>query len=195
MQLSTLFLSTTLLISSVLCAPAAFANYGSSSDAEVMLKRQLSATNYDSLMLGRDVALEKRLVYNPKITCPVSSTVWTAGQSYTVEWDSSDIPVEAEAYKGMIKLGYTPADGAGGLNLHWTLADGFPIKDGKVKVTLPEELKERNDYIIVVMGDSGNASEMFTIKPAGSGEKSPLGEEIKKQVEAKINAAFDQAGI
>ncbi|SPO28346.1 uncharacterized protein UTRI_04743 [Ustilago trichophora] len=195
MQLSTILLTTTLFISSVLSAPATLANYGTSSDAEVMLKRQFEATNYESLMLGRDVSLDKRLVYNPHITSPVASTVWTAGQSYTVEWDSSDIPVEAESYKGMIKLGYTPADGAGGLNLHWTLADGFPIKDGKVQVTLPEDLKQRNDYIVVVMGDSGNASEKFTIKSAGSDEKSPLGEQIKKQVEAKINSALENAGI
>lgn len=195
MQLSTIFLTTTLFISSVLSAPATLANYGTSSDAEVMLKRQFVATNYELLMLGQDVSLEKRLVYNPHITCPVASTVWTAGHSYTVEWDTSDIPAEAESYKGMIKLGYTPADGAGGLNLHWTLADGFPIKDGKVQVTLPEHLNERDDYIVVVMGDSGNASHMFTIKPARSDQKSPLGEQIKKEVQAKINTAFDKADI
>lgn len=160
-----------------------------------MLKRQYENTNWDSVMLGRDSMqeLEKRLVYNPHITSPTADTVWTAGQTYTVSWDASDLPTEAENYKGQIKLGYLPADGSGGENLHWVLADGFLIKDEETSVTLPSDLAERNDYIVVVLGDSGNASPKFTIKGASAEtafEQNDLGEYIQ----GKVNEAFAQVG-
>lgn len=194
MQLSSLLLSASLLVSSVVGAPAV-ASFGSSSDAELMLKRQYENTNWDNVMLGRDTLeeLEKRIVYNPHITSPTASTVWTAGQQYDVTWDASDLPAEAEGYKGLIKLGYLPANGDGGENLKWDLTDGFYIKDGKASVTLPSDLEERNDYIVVVFGDSGNASPKFTIKKAGAQES--LAEKIQNEVQDKINAAFTEAGM
>ncbi|KIS67867.1 uncharacterized protein UMAG_03923 [Mycosarcoma maydis] len=192
MQLSSLLLTASLLVSSVVCAPAAVASFGTSSDAELMLKRQYENTNWDNVMLGRDTMeeLEKRIVYNPHITSPTAATVWTAGQTYTVTWDASDLPTEAENYTGQIKLGYVPADGSGGLNLHWTLADGFAIKSEETSVTLPADLAERDDYIVVVLGDSGNASPKFTIKSATSEN-----EELGDIIDEKINKAFAQAGM
>lgn len=65
-----------------------------------------------------------------------------------------------------LKLGYEPADGAGGLNEKWTLADGFPLTAGSVSFTLPSDLAARDDYIVVLFGDSGNASPHFSISPA-----------------------------
>ncbi|KAI3480031.1 hypothetical protein L1887_57807 [Cichorium endivia] len=81
MQFSTLLLSASLLISSVVGAP--MASFGGASEAEMMLKRQYEATQWDKIMLGRDtmVELEKRIVYNPHITSPTSNTVWTAGET------------------------------------------------------------------------------------------------------------------
>ncbi|CDR88732.1 uncharacterized protein SPSC_05564 [Sporisorium scitamineum] len=199
MQLSTLLLSASLLISSVVSAPAAVASFGTSSEAELMLKRQYENTNWDSMMLGRDAPghLEKRIVYNPQITSPTSETVWTAGKTYTVTWKVSDIPAEAEGHKGTIKLGYLPADGSGGENLKWTLADGFAIKDGQTSVTFPTDLATRNDYIVVVMGDSGNASDKFTIIAAGATEQEAPQQEdnLGELIQEKINKAFAQAGF
>lgn len=45
------------------------------------------------------------------------------------------------------------------------LADGFNLTDGKVTVDIPcnNEIKSRNTYIVVLMGDSGNKSNNFTI--------------------------------
>lgn len=74
------------------------------------------------------------------------------------------MPDQARNYTGMVKLGYLPADGEGGENLHWTLARDFPISAGIVEIKLPNDLQPRTDYIIVLMGDSGNASPKFEIK-------------------------------
>lgn len=193
MQLTTLLLSASLLLSSAFAAPA-IGTFDDSSDASLMLKRQYESTSYSHMMFGRDVELSKRIVYNPHITSPTASTVWHAGKHYTITWDTSDIPSEAVNYKGTIKLGYLPADGTGGENLHWQLADGFPIANGQVRVKLPADLQTRHDYIVVVMGDSGNASEKFTIKAKKADDES-LGDQIQTEVDAKINAAFDQAAI
>lgn len=78
---------------------------------------------------------------------------------------TDDIPAEAKDYTGVVKLGYEPANGEGGLNLKKTLAKDFKLTDNEVSVTIPEDQEERTDYIIVLMGDSGNASPHFTIKP------------------------------
>ncbi|PWN37905.1 uncharacterized protein FA14DRAFT_105385, partial [Meira miltonrushii] len=112
--------------------------------------------------------MEKRIVYNPPVTAPASKAVWYAGREETVRWtvDQSKIPASANDYKVEIKLGYLPKDGDGGYNLKWTLAKDVAITDEEAEVTLPSDLKTRHDYIIVVMGDSGNRSKKFTIKAA-----------------------------
>lgn len=188
MQFSTLLLSASLLISSVVGAP--MASFGGASEAEMMLKRQYEATQWDKIMLGRDtmVELEKRIVYNPHITSPTSNTVWTAGKTVQVTWDASDLPQEAENYTGNIKLGFLPANGEGGYNLKWQLAQGFLIRDEEATITLPADLQSRNDYIIVVMGDSGNKSQKFTIKAKDQ-------QSLKDVIDAKIEAAFEKAGM
>lgn len=45
------------------------------------------------------------------------------------------------------------------------LADGFNLTDGRVSFDIPcnNEIKSRNTYIVVLMGDSGNKSGNFTI--------------------------------
>ena len=50
------------------------------------------------------------------------------------------------------------------LLLDWDLATDFPLNSGAQTVTLPPDLETKTSYIIVVMGDSGNASPKFTIK-------------------------------
>lgn len=49
-------------------------------------------------------------------------------------------------------------------NLDWDLASGFPLNSGSWNVTLPKDLATRSDYIVVVFGNSGNASPKFTIQ-------------------------------
>ena len=46
-----------------------------------------------------------------------------------------------------------------------TLAEDFKMADGNVTFTVPH-VKERDDYVVVLMGDSGNHSPKFTIRSA-----------------------------
>ncbi|KAN0061314.1 hypothetical protein ACQY0O_006160 [Thecaphora frezii] len=106
----------------------------------------------------------KRIVWNPQITSPTAKNVWIAGAKQTVKWDPSDKPASSLDY-GSILLGYQPKDGSGGLNLEWTLAANTSLVAGQKTVKLPASLPYRQDYIVVVMGDSGNKSPHFTIQP------------------------------
>lgn len=49
----------------------------------------------------------------------------------------------------------------------WTLAKGFKLKAGKVSFEVPAKLKSRDDYIVVLFGDSGNRSKKFSITSVG----------------------------
>ncbi|PWY97161.1 hypothetical protein BCV70DRAFT_80720 [Testicularia cyperi] len=206
MQLSTILLSASMLVSSVLGAPT-MASFGTRSDAEMMLKRQYEATNWDNVMLySRGVAeeLEKRIVYNPRITYPNGDTEWNFGNKYTVTWDTSDMPPDAAGYKGQIKLGFVPQDGTGGYNERWQLAEGFAIKDGKAEITVPQDLEPRSDYVVVLFGDSGNISQQFVIKhPAETAPGEPTTDtdteasptDLSKQIKTKVNSVLAEHGI
>ncbi|KAL1927596.1 hypothetical protein VTP01DRAFT_3833 [Rhizomucor pusillus] len=108
------------------------------------------------------------IVYNPKITVPNASTKWRAGGTYTVKWETT---IEGEpipdGINGAIKLGYLEP-GSINEHLYWDLASGFPLNSGAQTVTLPADLETKNSYIVVLMGDSGNASQKFRIIAARS---------------------------
>lgn len=111
---------------------------------------------------AQNAPLEARTVYSPKITYPTAKTQWGAGKKVHVAWDSSNLPSEAKGLKGMIKLGHLDANSEGE-HLANTLAKGFKLGEGNVSFTLPKHLDARDDYIVVLFGDSGNASPKFTI--------------------------------
>ncbi|KAF8899499.1 hypothetical protein CPB84DRAFT_1847707 [Gymnopilus junonius] len=46
------------------------------------------------------------------------------------------------------------------------LASGFRITAGSVKVILPKNITARNDYFIILFGDSGNKSPNFKVHHA-----------------------------
>ncbi|KAG2183236.1 hypothetical protein INT43_006240 [Umbelopsis isabellina] len=48
-------------------------------------------------------------------------------------------------------------------NPDWTLANNFKLVSGSHNITLPSDLSTKHSYIIVLFGDSGNASPEFTI--------------------------------
>ncbi|KAI9264166.1 hypothetical protein BDA99DRAFT_437680, partial [Phascolomyces articulosus] len=108
------------------------------------------------------------LFFNVVSTIPNSGTKWRAGETYTVQWKTTvlgeNIP---DNVNGTIKLGFLE-EGSISENLRWDLAKDFRLNSGSQSVTLPGDLETKISYIIVVMGDSGNASPKFTIRGARS---------------------------
>ncbi|KAH9949857.1 hypothetical protein B0H21DRAFT_687892 [Amylocystis lapponica] len=102
-------------------------------------------------------------VYSPDITSPKVGDLWTVGQNQTVTWDASKVPQTNENSTGLLLLGYEDDPSAGEhLDIKDPLAVGFPISAGTVSFTVPN-VTDRSDYIVVLFGDSGNASPKFTI--------------------------------
>ncbi|KAI0289174.1 hypothetical protein BC826DRAFT_939318, partial [Russula brevipes] len=98
-----------------------------------------------------------RLVVSPHITSPTRSTVWHPGDQVTVTWDTSVIPAEGD-FPGVLLLGQSE-----NLDVEHPLAQDFSLRAGSVELTVPDVTLGSN-YIVVLLGDSGNASPPFTIK-------------------------------
>ncbi|KAI8879922.1 hypothetical protein K501DRAFT_287140 [Backusella circina FSU 941] len=114
------------------------------------------------------IAVASALVINPKISTPNAATKWRAGESYTVKWDTTFFNGEEEQdipdnYSGALKLGYLVGNDLNE-HLYWDLASGFKLNSGSQTITLPDDLETKRDYIIVLMGNSGNASPRFFIQ-------------------------------
>ncbi|CAO3668782.1 hypothetical protein G6F56_003954 [Rhizopus delemar] len=119
------------------------------------------------------LSLVQAIVINPTITTPNSSTKWRAGGSFVVKWATTyndgekDVAIPS-TQKGYIKLGYLESDDEYNEHLLWDLASDFNLDSGAQTITLPSDLETKRTYIIVLMGDSGNASPKFTIQAARS---------------------------
>ncbi|KAI9246738.1 hypothetical protein BDA99DRAFT_543213 [Phascolomyces articulosus] len=111
------------------------------------------------------------IVWNAKITVPNETTVWEAGKNYTVKWETTTeagpIP---DNVTGIIKLGYLE-EGSIDEHLYWDLASGFLLNSGSNTIRLPCDLETKDSYIIVLMGNSGNASPKFTIHGSAHGRQ------------------------
>lgn len=73
--------------------------------------------------------------------------------------------IEDKDSRGMIVLGYLSGkkgDTNEHLDLKHPLASGFKLTKGRQNIVIPNVV-QRETYIIVLFGDSGNASPMFTI--------------------------------
>ncbi|KAI0754868.1 hypothetical protein C8Q80DRAFT_1093582 [Daedaleopsis nitida] len=104
----------------------------------------------------------------PPITSPKAGDHWIVGSVQTVTWE---VPTASVGQNGIIFLGYVED---GSLNehldvgechshtLYHPLAQGFPIAAGAVNVTVPVVVP-RDNYIIALLGDTGNISPKFTI--------------------------------
>ncbi|KAK7469367.1 hypothetical protein VKT23_003842 [Stygiomarasmius scandens] len=140
------------------------------------------------LVAVRAIPLDKRDVINPPIIKPDASTVWTVGQAETVTWDTSGLPPDSQITNptGTVVLGFIE-DGDDSLHLMLDdpLAKGFSIRDGQVNITVPS-VTPRSDYIIVLMGDSGNASPKFTIN---------AGRTLTASASASSSSAIDSTSL
>lgn len=113
---------------------------------------------------GASIPISRRGVWSPKITSPTLGTVWTGNENVRVTWDVSSPPSDITNPNGKLVLGYVE-DGSDNehLQLDPPLAAGFDIRNGFVDFKVPQ-VEDRNDYIVVLFGDSGNRSPAFTIK-------------------------------
>jgi len=109
-------------------------------------------------------SLSQRDVWVPPIITPNAETSWTIGSNQTVTWDTSNPPSQVSNPIGTLLLGHLEPDGAGGENLDvdHPLARNFSLYDGSVTITVPNVVPGDN-YIVVLIGDSGNASPEFKI--------------------------------
>ncbi|KAF9441999.1 hypothetical protein P691DRAFT_765677 [Macrolepiota fuliginosa MF-IS2] len=122
-------------------------------------------SNFGSPSVASPLSIIKRdskIVFSPHITYPDSAAIWLMGSVQNVTWDTADLPNEKRKATGIVLLGYLE-NGSEHLDIKSPLATGFPMDMGSVSIRVPARLKERNDYICVVFGDSGNISEQFKI--------------------------------
>ncbi|KIM35887.1 hypothetical protein M413DRAFT_14272 [Hebeloma cylindrosporum] len=129
-----------------------------------MFAAQLFTTVLAFLAVGvQATPLFRRDVIVPKITNPKAGAVWPVGSVQTVTWDTSNFPPDSQITNpiGKVILGFDENDS---LNLAFEhpLAQNFKLRDGSVKITVPN-VPLRTDYLIVLMGDSGNTSPQFAI--------------------------------
>ncbi|GLB45468.1 putative ser-Thr-rich glycosyl-phosphatidyl-inositol-anchored membrane family protein [Lyophyllum shimeji] len=111
------------------------------------------------------VAEQSLLVWNPRILSPKANMLWLAGSKHTVTWDTTNIPREKIGSTGLILLGYDGTESEN-LDIEHPLATGFRIDRGSTTVVVPRNLTARDDYFIVLFGDSGNTSPKFKIRKA-----------------------------
>ncbi|KAH7870927.1 hypothetical protein F5879DRAFT_478293 [Lentinula edodes] len=109
--------------------------------------------------LTASAPLAARDVYIPHITAPTSNTVWRCGQNVTVAWDSSNRPKDVTNSEGMVLLRKEGLEDA-----EHPLASGFNVVDLHSMSFKVPRVPPRDDYQIVLFGDSGNFSPKFTIE-------------------------------
>ncbi|KAF9227327.1 hypothetical protein BS17DRAFT_764587 [Gyrodon lividus] len=103
-----------------------------------------------------------RDVWVPPITSPTSNTVWTVGCAYTVSWNATQPPSQVTNPQGQVYLRQGNATQAN------PIAQGFLLSAGQVNVIVPEDTQPGNDWMVVLFGDSGNWSPLFTIAAPSS---------------------------
>ncbi|KAJ7600821.1 hypothetical protein C8J56DRAFT_768118, partial [Mycena floridula] len=102
------------------------------------------------------------IVWRPQILSPKANFSWVAGAKHNVTWKTSDIPNEKRQAVGEILLGHK-GNSSENLDLKHPLAKGFPLSRGWVTCQLPANVVPRNDYFVILFGDSGNSSPIFTV--------------------------------
>ncbi|KZV75746.1 hypothetical protein PENSPDRAFT_570931 [Peniophora sp. CONT] len=104
-----------------------------------------------------EVDVVKRDVWNPHIEVPNHDTVWKAGYTYEVIWDTSDAPENISNGAAIFLRRHDRTF------VNDPLALGFDLRSGHQEVTVPQWVQPGDDYQIVLFGDSGNFGEPFTI--------------------------------
>ncbi|KAJ7499961.1 hypothetical protein FB451DRAFT_1207088 [Mycena latifolia] len=100
--------------------------------------------------------VQPRDVFVPPILYPHAGTVWYSFQRHNVTWNTTDAPatISNEALLLLAK---------GGVEAPFILAKGFDLRKGRLEIEVPYVLSGTN-YQLVLFGDSGNLSPIFTIE-------------------------------
>ncbi|PSR70487.1 hypothetical protein EW026_g2705 [Hermanssonia centrifuga] len=101
-------------------------------------------------------------VYTPHITSPKAAEIWRVGENHTVTWNVASLDPQGLNTTGYLLLGYLENDSEN-LDIQHPLAHNFLLGDGTVDLTVPN-VTTRDDYIVVLLGDSGNTSPTFIIQ-------------------------------
>ncbi|KAF9465828.1 hypothetical protein BDZ94DRAFT_1253283 [Collybia nuda] len=142
--------------SSLLFVGLLSAKLGSVDGLCLLSQPRSSDTQYSRLTL--------RDVYSPRITNPTKSTTWVVGKSVIVTWDLHNMPKKFTNSEGTLLLGMIKKGSDGEhLDLDHPLATNFDLREGEIRLTVPHVMTG-NDYIVVLMGDSGNRSPAFRIE-------------------------------
>jgi len=106
--------------------------------------------------------LVKRDVWSPTVLYPHEGIVWRVGDHHSVVWSTNDPPAQITNTNGLVVLRSSRGfiKGPGGLGE--PLASNFSLFDGRVEIEVPD-VPGGDDYQVVLLGDSGNASPAFTI--------------------------------
>ncbi|KAF7299612.1 hypothetical protein HMN09_00966600 [Mycena chlorophos] len=119
---------------------------------------------------------QELIVVSPQITSPKAGDVWPAGSTQTCTWKTNNIPPAAAGQYGALMLGhvteYTASDGTKqeneNIDMQHPMAMNFRLMDGNVTFVVPSTTPPRNDYRLVLFGDSGNLSPPFAITTAAA---------------------------
>ncbi|KIK97072.1 hypothetical protein PAXRUDRAFT_825315 [Paxillus rubicundulus Ve08.2h10] len=117
------------------------------------------------------VPLTLRDVVNPPITSPTATTVWHVGDTQIVTWNTVGLPSNPTNPNGMLVLGYM-FNNSENLMLDSPLATNLSYATGQAEITVPN-VPTGSNYIVVLFGDSGNASPEFTITNDASSSAAP----------------------
>ncbi|KIJ39673.1 hypothetical protein M422DRAFT_49531 [Sphaerobolus stellatus SS14] len=108
------------------------------------------------------ISLDKKAaltVFDPPITFPTPGSTFTRGQTITVTWDTSGIPVGTPNQGQIILLRLIGS----GENHVSDLASGFLLTSGSVQITWPTDVPPGNNYALNLFGDSGNVYGPYTL--------------------------------
>ncbi|KIK67385.1 hypothetical protein GYMLUDRAFT_37498 [Collybiopsis luxurians FD-317 M1] len=109
-----------------------------------------------SLAQAYPISSMKRDVFVPQILSPKGGESWVVGQTQSIIWNVSSPPAQITNPVGQILLR------KGGSTQNVTLAGNFSILAGNVSFIVPCVTPD-DDYSIILFGDSGNLSPVFSI--------------------------------
>ncbi|KAF8842184.1 hypothetical protein BDN67DRAFT_966178 [Paxillus ammoniavirescens] len=119
---------------------------------------------FSYLVSGAPVQPVELIAFAPTITAPNAGDIWPTNSKQSVCWRTDNVPAQIQNTTVVILLGYSE-NNSENLDIQHPLASGVPIMDGTVEITVPWNATYRTDYLVALIGDSGDTSDCFTILP------------------------------